>query len=147
MCPPLSLPHTMRQVCYLWKALYGLKQTSHVWFERFNLALLQLGFINLPYDSDSALFTHKFLMANLFLLLYIDDMIITKDYSNGIAFIKDYLVELFEMKFILYVIFLVLKSTYQLMVISRLRLNMYLIYLIKLNRDGFTNKKTISTLF
>lgn len=83
MCPHPALPHTKGQICLFHKALYSLKQSPRAWFDKFSLALLQLDFINSPYDSD--LFTHASSRGKVLLLYYVDDMIVTKDDSDGIV--------------------------------------------------------------
>ena len=61
-------------------------ETLYAWFDKFNLAFLQLKFNNSPYDL--CLFTHTCSRAKILLLLYVDDMTITGDNSNGIALLR-----------------------------------------------------------
>jgi hypothetical protein len=67
-----ALPH---HVCQLKKALYGLKQAPRAWFERFTTHLLTLGF----YSSlaNPSLFLYRHGDNVMFLLLYVDDIIVT----------------------------------------------------------------------
>ncbi|MCH95277.1 retrovirus-related Pol polyprotein from transposon TNT 1-94, partial [Trifolium medium] len=70
------------QVCKLTKALYGLKQAPRQWFERLQTTLLQLGFK--PSKCDPSLFTFSNQGNTLYLLVYVDDIIITVNHlSNG----------------------------------------------------------------
>jgi histone deacetylase 1/2 len=62
-------------VCKLNKALYGLKQAPRAWFERLRSALLKLGFC--PSKCDPSLFTLHGNQHMIFLLVYVDDIIIT----------------------------------------------------------------------
>jgi histone deacetylase 1/2 len=62
-------------VCKLNKALYGLKQAPRAWFERLRSALLKLGFC--PSKCDPSLFTLHGSHHSTFLLVYVDDIIIT----------------------------------------------------------------------
>ena len=72
-----------KHVCLLHEALYGLKQAPRAWFERFTTQLLHTGF----YDSsvDGNLFILKHGSYLVFLMLYVDDIIIT---SNNQSFIS-----------------------------------------------------------
>jgi histone deacetylase 1/2 len=62
-------------VCKLNKALYGLKQAPRAWFERLRSALIKLGFS--PSKCDPSLFTLHANHHSTFLLVYVDDIIIT----------------------------------------------------------------------
>jgi histone deacetylase 1/2 len=67
-------------VCKLNKALYGLKQAPRAWFERLRSALLKLGFC--PSKCDPSLFTLHGNQHMIFLLVYVDDIIITGSSTN-----------------------------------------------------------------
>ena len=62
-------------VCKLHKSLYGLKQAPRAWFERFTFHLLHLGFT--ASVIDSSLFIFQFANTIIYLLLYVDDIIVT----------------------------------------------------------------------
>ena len=62
-------------VCKLHKSLYGLKQAPRAWFERFTSQLETLGFT--ASTADPSLFIYKSKHDTLYLLLYVDDIIIT----------------------------------------------------------------------
>ena len=68
-------PNHLDYVCKLHKSLYGLKQAPRAWFERFTFHLLHLGFTALV--ADNSLFI--FCLANtiIYLLLYVDNIIVT----------------------------------------------------------------------
>ena len=68
-------PEFPSHVCCLQRALYGLKQAPRAWFQRFSHFLLGLGF--LASRADSSLFVYHGPYGVLYLLLYVDDMIIT----------------------------------------------------------------------
>ena len=91
--PGYSVPAGM--VCRLRRSLYGLKQAPRTWFERFSSVLIAVGFK--PSDHDPALFVHTSSSGRTLLLLYVDDMIITGDDSQFIAFVKQHLSETFLM--------------------------------------------------
>ncbi|KAJ9550673.1 hypothetical protein OSB04_014718 [Centaurea solstitialis] len=96
MTPPPGVSLPTGHVCRLRKALYGLKQAPRAWFEKFSKTVLSLGFSASNYDSG--LFTRTSDSGSILLLLYVDDMIITGDDSNGIASLKQSLSSSFEMK-------------------------------------------------
>lgn len=62
-------------VCKLNKSLYGLKQAPQAWFELFTTYLLTLGFV--ASLADSSLFVRLEGTSCTYLLLYVDDIIIT----------------------------------------------------------------------
>jgi len=74
--PPRFIdPRFPHHVCRLRKALYGLKQAPLAWFQRFNSFLLHLGFIDKK--ADPSLFIYHHNTATLYLLVYVDDIILT----------------------------------------------------------------------
>ena len=96
MKPPPGYTHSPRQVCKLRRALYGLKQAPRAWFAKFSSTLTDFGFTSSSYDSG--LFIRKTPTGVTLLLLYVDDMIITGNDSNGIIDLKQFLSHQFEMK-------------------------------------------------
>jgi hypothetical protein len=90
--PGYSVPNGM--VCRLHRSLYGLKQAPRSWFERFATMVIAAGFS--PSAHDPPLFVHLSSRGQT-LLLYVDDMIITGDDSEYIAFVKARLSEQFLM--------------------------------------------------
>lgn len=67
-------------VCKLNKAFYGLKQAPRQWFERLQTALLQLGFK--ASKCDPSLFTYVSQGNTIYILVYVDDIIITGNSSS-----------------------------------------------------------------
>lgn len=57
------------------KALYGLKQAPHAWFDRLKASLDAFGFTSSC--SDNSLFIKHTAKYSLFVLVYIDDIIVT----------------------------------------------------------------------
>ena len=82
-------------VCRLRRALYGLKQAPRAWFERFSSVIRAAGFT--PSEHDPALFIHTSQQGRTLLLLYVDDMLITGDDMDYVAFVKKKLGEQFMM--------------------------------------------------
>ncbi|RVX23684.1 Retrovirus-related Pol polyprotein from transposon RE1 [Vitis vinifera] len=74
--PGYTDPHFPQHVCRLKRALYGLKQAPRAWFHRFSSFLLKLGFHSS--QADSSLFVYHSSLGTVYLLLYVDDMIITR---------------------------------------------------------------------
>jgi hypothetical protein len=62
-------------VCRLHKSLYGLKQAPRAWYSRFATYLTTLGFIEAK--SDTSLFIFRRDSTTVYLLLYVDDIILT----------------------------------------------------------------------
>ena len=83
-------------VCKLYKSLYGLKQAPKAWFERFTFYLLHLGFIALL--ANSSLFIFCSTNTIIYLLLYIDDIIVTRNDSTQIQNLIAALGQVFELK-------------------------------------------------
>jgi hypothetical protein len=61
-------------VCKLHKAIYGLKQAPRVWFHRLSTFLLEIGFTASLVDSSLFLYLHGDI--KLFMLIYVDDIIV-----------------------------------------------------------------------
>ena len=89
----LGLQH---DVCRLKRALYSLKQALRAWFKQFSTYVLYMGFEQS--NHYSALFTMHTRKGSTFLLLYVDDMIITGSNEYGIRYLKHFLQQQFEMK-------------------------------------------------
>lgn len=73
--PGFVNPQTLNFVCKLHKALYGLKQAPRAWFEKLHSALLSLGFVSAK--SDQSLFIKITPQDSTYILVYVDDILIT----------------------------------------------------------------------
>ena len=62
-------------VCRLNKSIYGLKQAPRAWYSRFATFLMTLGFTE-P-KSDTFLFIYRRGDETAYLLLYVDDIVLT----------------------------------------------------------------------
>jgi hypothetical protein len=69
-------------VCRLQKSIYGLKQAPRAWFHQLATTLLDLGFIESKVDY-SLFILHKY-DVHLFLLIYVDDIIVTGNSTAAI---------------------------------------------------------------
>ncbi|GAU11134.1 hypothetical protein TSUD_197580 [Trifolium subterraneum] len=67
-------------VCKLHKSLYGLKQAPRAWFERLTQTLLQMGFA--ASKCDPSLLVHHQQGASTYVLIYVDDILITGSSSS-----------------------------------------------------------------
>jgi hypothetical protein len=90
--PRYSIPEGM--VCHIRCSFYGLKQAPQAWFQYFASVVTTDGLSTSA--NDPALFVHVSPRGRT-LLLYVDDMIITGDDAEYIAFIKAHLSDQFLM--------------------------------------------------
>lgn len=94
---PEGVTSQPNQVCKLNKTLYGLKQSSRCWFERFDHALKAIGFKNSQVDPCLYVLDKDSMESNVYIVLYVDDlMICTKDKQNLQRY-KNCLMQKFEM--------------------------------------------------
>lgn len=95
--PPPGLPQEGdKRVCKLNKSLYGLKQASRNWFAKLKRVLLDMGFSQA--HSDYSLFT-RYKMDNIvYLLVYVDDIIITGSNEIELVTIKTNIEDNFKIK-------------------------------------------------
>jgi hypothetical protein len=79
--PGFQHPQFLNHVCKLQKAIYGLKQAPQAWFSRLSSRLLDLGFHSSK--SDTSLFICRTSLYTIYVLIYVDDIIITS--SSNLA--------------------------------------------------------------
>jgi histone deacetylase 1/2 len=72
--PGFTDPRHPRHVCKLEKSLYGLKQAPRAWFARLSGKLQELGFV--PSKADVSLFIYRTPTVAMFMLVYVDDIIV-----------------------------------------------------------------------
>ncbi|WVZ13817.1 hypothetical protein V8G54_011383 [Vigna mungo] len=70
-------------VCRLKKALYGLKQAPRAWYTELRVFLLSLSFVNST--TDASLFIYQKSCSTLYLLVYVDDIIVTGSSSTELS--------------------------------------------------------------
>jgi histone deacetylase 1/2 len=70
-------------ICKLDKALYGLKQAPRAWNSRLSSKLCDLGFI--PSKADTSLFLFNRASITIFVLIYVDDIIVTSSSDHAIS--------------------------------------------------------------
>lgn len=81
--PGYIVPGKSDYVCKLDKALYGLKQAPRAWYSRLSDKLQQLGFTSSKADI-SLFFYHKG-SVTIFLLVYVDDIIVASSSQQATA--------------------------------------------------------------
>jgi len=72
--------------CKLHKSLYGLKQSSIKWYEKLSILLLSCGYQQA--QTDHSLFVKTADSSFTALIVYVDDIILTGNSSNEMAYIK-----------------------------------------------------------
>jgi len=70
-------------VCKLDKAIYGLKQAPRAWYSRLSTKLYDLGFK--ASKSDASLFIYFKENVTIFMLIYVDDIIVTGSSPEAIS--------------------------------------------------------------
>lgn len=73
--PPRFVKGDSNTVCRLHKSIYGLRQATRAWFIKLSTTLQKLGFTHAR--SDHSLFVRKSAHSLVYLLVYVDDIIIT----------------------------------------------------------------------
>ncbi|GJY63746.1 putative RNA-directed DNA polymerase [Tanacetum coccineum] len=89
-------PQRPNHVCLLHKSLYGLKQSPRAWFERLSKALFDLGFKGSK--MDPSLFIYSSGDTLLYILVYVDDIIVTGNNKGTIDNIICQLGSVFALK-------------------------------------------------
>jgi histone deacetylase 1/2 len=86
--PSFADPNFPNHVCQLDKALYGLKHAPRAWFSRLSSKLHAFGFI--ASKADTSLFLYQRSGITIFVLIYVDGIIVTSSSDASIyALLKD----------------------------------------------------------
>ena len=88
-------PTRPNHVCLLHKSLYGLKQVPRAWYQQFAHHTHRLGFV--ASHSDVSLFVLRRGFEVAYLLLYVDDIILTASSVGILQHITDQLYREFSM--------------------------------------------------
>lgn len=94
--PPGFSASSPNKVCKLRKSLYGLRQAPRCWFAKLSASLKDFGFKQ--NYSDYSLFTLKKGSSIIYVLVYVDDLIIGGNDPTLISKFKAYLNRKFHMK-------------------------------------------------
>jgi Reverse transcriptase (RNA-dependent DNA polymerase) len=84
-------------VCLLKKSLYCLKQSPRQWYKKFDSFMVSIAFTRSSYDS-CVYFKRLVGDEFIYLLLYVDDMLIASSDMDEIRKVKKQLSSAFEMK-------------------------------------------------
>jgi transposase InsO family protein len=92
-----QVPGKEEYVCKLKKSLYGLKQSPRQWYKKFDSYMIHLGFNRSPYDC--CVYHNKADDGSMvYLVLYVDDMLLAAKSKFDIQKLKDLLNAEFDMK-------------------------------------------------
>ncbi|CAD6993124.1 unnamed protein product [Ceratitis capitata] len=83
-------------VCKLKRALYGLKQSGRQWYIKLSTKLSEMGLK--PMKNEPCLFYGKVYKQFCLLLVYVDDLLIASSNLKNIEYIKQQLLQEFEIK-------------------------------------------------
>ena len=84
------------KVCRLRRSLYGLKQSPRAWFGKFNTVVLEFGMVQS--SIDHSVFYYHSSSGCIYLVVYVDDIVITGNDEDGIAQVKRHLHASFNTK-------------------------------------------------
>ena len=84
-------------VCRLRRSLYGLKQSPRAWFGRFSSVVQEFGMLRSTADH-SVFYHHNSSGQCIYLVVYVDDIVITGSDQDGIQKLKQHLFTHFQTK-------------------------------------------------
>ena len=84
-------------VCKLRRSLYGLKQSPQAWFSRFSSVVQEFDMIRSAADH-SVFYHHSSTGKCIYLIVYVDDIVITSTGQDGIQKLKQHLFSHFQTK-------------------------------------------------
>jgi transposase InsO family protein len=83
-------------VCKLNRSLYGLKQAGRSWYKKIDSALVGLDFFAFP--ADNCIYVQRTDEDTVYLLLYVDDLLLACRSLSKLTAVKEQLSSLFSMK-------------------------------------------------
>ena len=81
-------------VCHLHKSLYGLKQSPRAWNTKLKQELESMGFI--ASEADPGLFSAQYKAGTVYILVYVDDILVVAKNLADVQSVKDKLGEAFK---------------------------------------------------
>ena len=94
--PGFEDPRFPHHICKLDKSLYGLKQAPRAWYSRLSSKLQDLGFI--PSKADTSLFLYNKSGITIFILVYVDDIIVASSSDEATSVLLQTLSTHFALK-------------------------------------------------
>ena len=95
--PPGYVEGDSSIVCHLKRALYGLRQAPRTWHMRLKKELEAIGYH--ASEADPALFIkHSTKYGTIYLLVYVDDLLVAAQGTEAMKYAKTQLMELFDMR-------------------------------------------------
>eukprot|EP00253_Pinus_taeda_P011876 PITA_11876 len=88
--------HKNELICKLKKSLYGLKQSPRMWYQKFDTVILGLGFTRSK--EDHCVYFKLIGDSVIYLVLYVDDMLLVGNDKEIIQDLKTQLSSKFDMK-------------------------------------------------
>ena len=83
-------------VCHLKKKIYGLKQNPHSWYDVLKSHITNKGFVKSESNGSLFIFTSEVvMMCNI---VYVDDIIITRNYATLVTHVINSLAYKFSLK-------------------------------------------------
>lgn len=94
---PEGVKNPENKVCKLNKAIYGLKQAAKCWYDKFDKVIRDFGFV--ASGKDTCVYMKKGATQNqtIYLVLYVDDLLIVTGDVNLMDELKNYLMNCFRM--------------------------------------------------
>lgn len=89
-------PGQESKVCKLDKSIYGLKQSGRGWYEQLDLHLIKCRFVRATADSNLYIRTRK--EGTVYLLVYVDDLLLASKNPKLLEVVKNLLSTEFERK-------------------------------------------------
>src|ERR1700722_8602124 len=83
-------------VCNLKKSIYGLKKSPRMWYQKFDTYILGLGFVRSR--SDHYVYSKQVGNHFIYVVLYVDDMLLVGNNMDVIKEVKSQLSYKFDMK-------------------------------------------------
>jgi len=83
-------------VYHLRKSLYGLKQSPRTWFEKFSNVVQQFSMTRC--EADHSVFYQHLTAGCVYLIIYVDDIVLTGSNNHGISQLKQHHCHYFQTK-------------------------------------------------
>jgi len=129
-------------VCCLHKSLYGLKQSPRAWFGKFSTVVQPFGMTRS--EVDHMVFYRHSSVGCIYLIVYVDDIVLTGSDHHGILQVKQHLCQHFQTKDfgkLIYFLGIEVAQSNNGIVISQRKYALDI-----LEETGLTNSKFVETL-